>query len=272
MAAGFAARTVVSPQTGEVVSAGVVSIPSVLGQTAEEMLFYPWSLYETAPLTSFLEGEGEAQGAESFSNRYLAPFSLFDVELDGLAAYHAAQYALINRNTEFVMFLKDFPVRTEEGTSLVIHFASSAPDGGANTSISYLVRPQNPEVITMEQQEQALERVKADLRELLTVPELLDSTVGEQVERDAAYEMFQNDELSYITPSGELLPIDNDMAKLLADYHILSWNRSLNDAPLSFVWQGLEMAGNLYGFTLETPLDDALTALDQSGLEVKIVL
>ncbi len=139
LAAGFAARTVVSPQTGKVVSAGVVSIPSVLGQTAEEVLFYPWSLYETTPLTPFLEGEGEAQGAESFSNRYLAPFSLFDVEFDELAAYRAAQYALINHNTEFVMFLKDFPVRTEEGTSLVIHFASSAPDGGANTWINVAI-------------------------------------------------------------------------------------------------------------------------------------
>ena len=46
MAAGMAARAVAAPRTGEVISAGVVSVPSVLGQTAEEALFYPWSMYD----------------------------------------------------------------------------------------------------------------------------------------------------------------------------------------------------------------------------------
>ena len=283
IAAGFAARTVISPRTGEVVSAGVVSVPSVLGQTADEVLFYPWPLYETVPLeplTLLLEVEGEGQAveemAESFSYRYFAPFSLFDVELDELAAYSATQCALISRNTEFVMFLKDFPVRAEEGTPLVIRFASSAPDGSANTSISYLVRPQNPEVITMEQQEQALEQVKADLQELLTTPELLDAIAREQAERDEAYEMFQNDndELSYITPSGELRPIDNDIASLLAGYHILSWDRSLNSAPLVLICQHLKSATDLYGVygvTAESLLDDVLDALDRTGIQVQLV-
>ncbi len=50
----FAARTaanmVVAPQSGETVSAGVVSVPSVLGKSAGEVLFYPWPLYETQEL------------------------------------------------------------------------------------------------------------------------------------------------------------------------------------------------------------------------------
>lgn len=278
MAAGFAARTVVSPQTGEVVSAGAVSIPSVLGQTADEVLFYPWSLYETVSLsrlTPFLEVEDEEQAvkqmAESLSDRYLAPFSLFDVELDKLAAYSATQCAYISRNSEFVMFLKDFPVRAEEGTPLVIHFASSAPDGSANTSISYLVRPQNPETITMEQQELALEQVKADLWELLTTPELLDAIVREQAEREEAYEMFLNDELSYITPFGELCPIDNDMVSLLAGYHILSWNQSFSATPLPLICQHLKVATDLHGFTAENLLDDVLDALDRTGIQVQLV-
>ena len=50
MAVGLAARAVVSPRTGEVHSAGVAAIPTVLGQTAEEVLFYPWSMYDTQPL------------------------------------------------------------------------------------------------------------------------------------------------------------------------------------------------------------------------------
>lgn len=55
LAAGFAARAVVSPQVGETFSAGVLNVPSVLGQTAEEVLFHPWSLYETEPLISVAE-------------------------------------------------------------------------------------------------------------------------------------------------------------------------------------------------------------------------
>ena len=57
MAVGLAARAVVSPRMGEVRSAGVVAIPTVLGQTAEEVLFYPWSMYDTQPLRHPTEDE-----------------------------------------------------------------------------------------------------------------------------------------------------------------------------------------------------------------------
>lgn len=57
MAVGLAARAVVSPRVGEVRSAGVAAIPTVLGQTAEEVLFYPWSMYDTQPLRHPTEDE-----------------------------------------------------------------------------------------------------------------------------------------------------------------------------------------------------------------------
>ena len=57
VSAGLTAHAVVSPRTGEVRSAGVVTIPTVLGQTAEEVLFYPWSMYDTQPLRHLTEDE-----------------------------------------------------------------------------------------------------------------------------------------------------------------------------------------------------------------------
>ena len=57
IAAGLIAHAVVSPRTGEVQSAGVVTIPTVLGQTAEEVLFYPWSMYDTQPLRHLTDDE-----------------------------------------------------------------------------------------------------------------------------------------------------------------------------------------------------------------------
>ena len=57
MAVGLAARAVVAPRVGEVRSAGVAALPTVLGQTAEEVLFYPWSMYDTQPLRHPTEDE-----------------------------------------------------------------------------------------------------------------------------------------------------------------------------------------------------------------------
>ena len=55
IAANMAARAVAAPRAGAVVSAGVVRIPSVLGQSAEEALFYPWSLYDMQTLVPLPE-------------------------------------------------------------------------------------------------------------------------------------------------------------------------------------------------------------------------
>lgn len=275
MAAGFAARAVAAPRTGETVSAGVVSIPSVLGQTAEEVLFYPWSLYETLtlePLTPLLEMEDEEQAvkemAESFAYRYFAPFSLFDVELDELAAYGAARYAYISRSQGTLMFLKDFRAQAGDGTPLVLSFAHSVLDPA---SISYLIRPQNSVPVTEERQEQALDRVKADLWELLTSQDLLDAAITSQAEREEVYALFIEGDSAYITPSGEVVTIDNAMAGLLAGYYVLSWSRSLDSRPIPLIWQHLKEAGDLYGFTAETPLDDVLDSLDKLGMQIQLV-
>lgn len=275
LAVGFAAQAVVAPRAGETVSAGVVSVPPVLGQSTEEVLFYPWSLYDTLalePCFPFLDSEEEVQAvkenAASFPYRFFAPFSLFGVQFDEDAALRATEYAFVSRTQSNLTFLKDVPAQDESGTPLVVSFAHSDWDPFA---ISYLIRPQNPGSITEEQRQQALERVKADLHGLLTAPEMLDAVIGEELDRDMVYAMFQNGELPYIDPSGELRPIDNGMASLLAGYYVLSWHRSLDSRPLSHIWQLLKDNSDFYGCTAETPLDDVLAKLDSRGVQIQLV-
>lgn len=80
LAVGLAARAVVAPRAGETVSAGVVSVPPVLGQSTEEVLFYPWSLYDTLtlePCFPCLDSEEELQAvkenARPFPIAFLPP-------------------------------------------------------------------------------------------------------------------------------------------------------------------------------------------------------
>ncbi len=162
----FAARTaanmVVAPRSGETVSAGVVSVPSVLGQSAGEALFYPWPLYETQELRPLPDlvldnyasvfGAMEALGV-SYDAQALRDSMLWNADNENF-------YSQVNVQ----LFLKDFPtVLVDSSEPVTLDFAYS-PSG--YRSISYLVRPQDGPEPAGEQQNAALEKVKADLAEL----------------------------------------------------------------------------------------------------------
>ena len=49
MAVGMAARLVVFPQADETVEVDTPTIPSVLGQSVDEVVFYPWDRYDRTP-------------------------------------------------------------------------------------------------------------------------------------------------------------------------------------------------------------------------------
>lgn len=179
LAAGFAARAVVAPRTGEPVNAGVLPVPSVLGQTAEEVLFYPWSAYDALnllPYSTTVEQELTAAGQEDaqavlsayaqvFSN-VLSPFrTLFGAEYDDELLFHAVELGQSDQLGN-PLFLKDYPASGPEGTQLLLSFAWSAPLS-QNGSVSYLVKPARPEALSQQRQDQALARVRADLEALL---------------------------------------------------------------------------------------------------------
>ena len=185
IAAGLIAYAVVSPQTGEVQSAGVVTIPTVLGQTAEEVLFYPWSMYDTQPLRHLTDDELlDALGLDSFGNtmeevnqvlskadymddfglRFFTNFGLImplSIRWDGLVA--ALEWNLDANGSAPAagpqMFLKDYPALAgqEDQVPVTLSFAAS---GG---SLSFLIRPAQAGTFTEEEQAAALERVENDL-------------------------------------------------------------------------------------------------------------
>ena len=203
-AAGLIARAVVSPRTGEVQSAGVVTIPTVLGQTAEEVLFYPWSMYGTQPLRRFTEDElmytfGLANYGDTMEvvDNYLSegPFLAYD-EQEAAAPLLNSFFILMPLSFRWSdlftalevnwdehgssgaartqIFLKDFPAAAYrdgpdgEETPVTLSFAlEEAP----NLSISYLIRPAQPRELTEEEQTAALEWVEQDLRRMFLVPE-----------------------------------------------------------------------------------------------------
>ena len=191
VAVGLAARAVVSPRVGEARSAGVVAIPTVLGQTAEEVLFYPWSMYDTQPLRHLTEDElffvfetndGYA-GTEIVSpNEKLAywPVLLLDsfclirpVDLSPDELLPALEWNLndqgIGPSYGTHIFLKDFPATARLGedeteTPVILSFAMGT---GLETSVSFLMRPALARALTGEEQAAALERVEEDLRLML---------------------------------------------------------------------------------------------------------
>ena len=194
LTAGLTARAVVSPRTGEVQSAGVVTIPTVLGQSAEEVLFYPWSMYDTQPLRCLTDDELlynlglDALGAtiddvshalSGLDSSDLAEFGTFlqvlgsfelimplSIQWDGIIA--ALEWNLDEDGGAPAageqIFLKDFPARSRREGQVPVTL-SFATDG---VSLSFLIRPAQAEMFTGEEQAAALERVKNDLFALLS--------------------------------------------------------------------------------------------------------
>ena len=193
VAAGLAAHAVVSPRTGEVRSAGVVTIPTVLGQTAEEVLFYPWSMYNTQPLRHLTEEEllinfgldefgASMEEVDLFLSEFtvnwlehtdiLQPYRYFS-QLMELSFQWAEFFDALECNWDergqapsfgTHIYLKDLPATAhlDNETPVTLSFAISN-----NDSLSLLIRPAQPREITEEEQAAALARVEDDLRLML---------------------------------------------------------------------------------------------------------
>lgn len=160
-------------------NAGVLSVPSVLGQTAEEVLFYPWSTYDTLPIqplsdvlrqqrieTGNDDTERAMEALSEFYNGLLAPFQdIFGAEYDGKAIFQALEEGE-NGQLGFPLFLKDFSASGPENEELLLSFARVVT-ASSGQSISYLVKPAQSETLSQERQDRALAQVRADLESLL---------------------------------------------------------------------------------------------------------
>lgn len=175
MAAGIAARSVAAPRAGEVVSAGVVSVPSVLGQTAEEALFYPWSMYDLQTLTPLSD---EAQTSIFYGGgdtlTCILAMEALGTEFDWPKLVDAQRWNQSDTKTADMVFLKDYPARLpEDNTPVTLSYALNL--GGSPLSVSWLMRPAQEAELTEAQRQAALEKVKGDLAELLWYLRVQDS-------------------------------------------------------------------------------------------------
>lgn len=170
LGAGLAARAVASPRTGETVNAGVVSIPSALGQKADEVLFYPWSRYDEqslVPLGGVVVENIEVGIAnaipDDLTSSIAALFELeanFDLEL----LLKDMMWNQSELKTADMVFLKDFPATLDDGTPVLLSYALSF---SGPQSVSWLMTPREAAEPSQEQRQAALDNVAEDLAGML---------------------------------------------------------------------------------------------------------
>lgn len=164
LAAGLAARAVAAPKAGEVMSAGVVSIPSVLGQTADEVLFYPWGRYDMltlVPLPLPVEAHSWTNG-ELMS--CVEAITSLGAEFDWEELLKSLVWNQSDLRSADTVFLKDFPAALEDGTPVLLNYSLSM---SSPLSVSWFLKSQARQEPTEEQRQAALNKVEADVEELL---------------------------------------------------------------------------------------------------------
>lgn len=164
MAAGLAARAVAAPRTGETVSAGVVAVPSVLGQTADEALFYPWGRYDMLtlvplplPVEPHCWSNGELMACVEAVTSLGAEFN-WQTLLESLVWNQS------DLRAADAVFLKDFPATLGDGVPVLLNYSLNM---SSPLSVSWFLEPQERQEPTEEEQQAALDKVEADLEELL---------------------------------------------------------------------------------------------------------
>ncbi len=193
IAAHLAADAVVRPSADRIQSAGAVSIPTVLGQTAEEVLFFPWSMYDTDRLYPLSEQDAvdvfdlsalnastireaakamEETGGPAYGNPLLVMLTVFST-FEGLDLSWEELFSSMEWNVPpqedapgpVHLFLRELPAALkEDGVPVTFSFALNM--GGSANAVSFLIRPEQAEPVTQEQQEAALRQVDGDLRQL----------------------------------------------------------------------------------------------------------
>lgn len=178
LAAGLAARAVVAPREGVRTSQPTPAIPTVLGQTAEELRFPPWNLYDSLAL------DGDLQPRyQEFVPYY---FGLLGVRLgqDAPGTLPAAMATNLGSNDHTqrdpdCLFLHDYPALLDTGEPVLLQYGEMA--GLVNTvnlygnyAVSFLVEPAAPRSLTEAEREAAQEQVKQDLKAYLMLGEPVD--------------------------------------------------------------------------------------------------
>lgn len=294
IASGLAAQSVVAPRTGEVRSAGVLTIPTALGQTAEEVLFYPWSMYDTEAIYDIPDEnllyifDLEAYGVtledirENLANidlsatdntfvSLLSNFTLIQpVHMPWGDLFSALEWNYPPQGhlpTNGHIFLKDLPtvIIDETKQAQIPVTLSFAIGDSAPLSVSFLIRPAEARTLTEEEQASALERVETDLRQLLLfnhVP-IAESPADSDVEYDPEADVI-------VTEMEALLKtfFDYNYNAELSFSSILLHINDFFDSRAYFV----EAAGSSVDDLYQVPMDEFLSTVEANiGWNIQVI-
>lgn len=163
---GLAAWKVVIPAAGETVNAGVRPVPSVLGQTANEVLFYPWPVYDMQTLTPITEDEIEMYGIGDFSFSAIVTMEALGAEFDMEKLVKSQQISDGRRlaaGNSGLRYVKDFPAMLGD-VPVLLNYAQS---GNNPSAVSWLMRPAEEMELSEARQQEALDKVRDDLAGLI---------------------------------------------------------------------------------------------------------
>lgn len=169
MAVGMAARLVVVPQADETVEVDTPDPPSFISQSMDEVMFYPWTLYDPDSFSGHLP-EGTADEFWPWCTRHLSDgATLLGLTLDN----DGINRGLIDYD---LCFWKDCPAHTQDGQPVLLDVAYGADTW--NRGWTWVARSTG-EPPTRTQKEAALAQVQQDVCQLFsphashTVEELL---------------------------------------------------------------------------------------------------
>lgn len=169
MAVGMAARLVVVPQADETVEVDTPTPPSFVSQSVDEVVFYPWTLYDLEAVSTSFSPDSENQNQWFYQENLVRMGGLLG--LSGLED-SMSQGAFLDN----LWFWCDCPATTQDGQPALLDVALGQDSG--NFGMTWVARSTG-EPPTRTQKEAALAQVQQDVCQLFsphashTVEELL---------------------------------------------------------------------------------------------------
>lgn len=153
MAVGMAARLVVVPQADETVEVDTPTIPSVLGQSVDEVVFYPWDRYDPEAVSTSFSPDSENQNQWFYQENLVWMGGLLG--LSGLED-SMSQGAFLDN----LWFWCDCPATTQDGQPALLDVALGQDSG--NFGMTWVARSTG-EPPTRAQKEAAVDKVQEDV-------------------------------------------------------------------------------------------------------------
>lgn len=150
---GLAARLVVAPQAGEMVEQDTPSIPSILGQSVDEVTFYPWTVYDQESFESNI--------SETMIQERMDWYRWNIDVIPSIFGFYGMEYSVNNGQIRnYSGYWTECPVTTQDGQSALmdVAFGKDYQDFGMSW-VAY----STGELPTRTQKEAALSTVQQDV-------------------------------------------------------------------------------------------------------------